>query len=390
MLEVGKPWIEADADIAEAIDFCMFYAAEMRRMAAPERTAPVPGEDSFQAYLPRGVAVVIAPWNFPLAILCGMTAAALVTGNAVIMKPAEQSGAVAARLMEIAARAGVPAGVLNLVSGLGEEVGERLVNHPQVDLIAFTGSKEVGLKICEACGRTRPGQRQLKRMVCEMGGKNALIIDADADLDEAVLGAVYSAFGFQGQKCSALSRLIVLDEVYDRFVARLVEAVSDLKVGSPEEPSTLIGPVIDGAAQKKIAEYIALGKTEARLAFEGDAPAEGYFIPPTIFVDVPPTARIAREEIFGPVLSVLKARDLDDALRIANDTEFALTGGFYSRSPANIERVKREFNVGNLYINRTSPARSWRGIPSAGSACRAAGPRPAGGITCSILCSRAW
>ncbi len=353
VLEVGKAWIEADADIAEAIDFCDYYAAEMRRMAAPERTAPVPGEDSFQEYIPRGLGVVIAPWNFPLAILCGMTTAALVTGNAVIMKPAEQSGVIAARFMEIAARAGVPAGVLQLISGLGEEVGEFLVEHPKVDFIAFTGSKEVGLKIWEAGGRTRPGQGQLKRVVCEMGGKNALIIDADADLDEAVVGAVYSAFGYQGQKCSALSRLIVLEEVYEAFVARLVEAVSDLKVGLPEEPGTVIGPVIDAEAQKRIQGYVAIGKTEAKLAFEGVAPAEGYFIPPTIFIDAAPDARIAREEIFGPVLTVIKARDLDEALAIANGTEFALTGGIYSRSPANIERVKREFAVGNLYINRT-------------------------------------
>lgn len=353
VLEVGKAWIEADGDLAEAIDFCDYYAAEMRRLAAPERTAPVPGEDSFQEYIPRGLGVVIAPWNFPLAILCGMTTAALVTGNAVIMKPAEQSGVIAARFMEIAARAGVPAGVLQLVSGLGEEVGEFLVEHPRVDFIAFTGSKEVGLKIWEAGGRTRPGQGQLKRVVCEMGGKNALIIDADADLDEAVVGAVYSAFGYQGQKCSALSRLIVLAEVYDAFVARLVEAVSDLKVGSPEEPGTVIGPVIDEDAQKRIQKYVAIGKGEAKLAFEGVALAEGYFIPPTIFIDAAPDSKIAREELFGPVLTVLKARDLDDALKIANDTEFALTGGFYSRSPANIEQVKREFAVGNLYINRT-------------------------------------
>lgn len=354
VLEVGKAWIEADGDVAEAIDFCDYYAAEMRRLATPERTAVVPGEDSFQEYIPRGVGVVIAPWNFPLAILCGMAVAAVVTGNAVIMKPAEQSGVIAARFMEIAAAAGVPAGVLQLISGLGEEVGEFLVEHPKVDFIAFTGSKEVGLKIWEAGGRTRPGQAQLKRVVCEMGGKNALIIDADADLDEAVVGAVYSAFGYQGQKCSALSRLIVLEDVYEAFVTRLVEAVSDLRVGPPEEPGTVIGPVIDREAQERIRRYIEIGEKEAKVAFAGKVPpGDGYFVAPTLFIDAAPDSQIAREEIFGPVLTVIKARDLDDALRIANGTDFALTGGLYSRSPVNIERVKREFAVGNLYINRT-------------------------------------
>ncbi len=231
--ETGKPWIEADGDIAEAIDFCDYYAVEMRRLGKPQRTHPVPGEVSEQDYLPRGVGLVIAPWNFPLAILCGMTTAALVAGNTVIMKPAEQSGVVAARFMDLARRAGVPGGVLNLVRGHGEDVGAFLVEHPQVDFIAFTGSKEVGLKIWEAGGRTRPGQAQLKKVVCEMGGKNALIVDADADLDEAVLGALYSAFGYQGQKCSALSRLIVLEDNYDRLVERLVEATRAVRVGRP-------------------------------------------------------------------------------------------------------------------------------------------------------------
>ncbi len=355
VFEVGKAWIEADADIAEAIDFCDFYAAEMRRLGRAEPTAIVPGETSVQEYLPRGVGLVIAPWNFPLAILCGMTVAALVTGNTVVMKPAEQSSVIAARFADLGRRAGLPPGVLNFLAGRGEDVGAYLVNHPKIDFIAFTGSREVGLKIWEAGGRTQPGQAQLKRVVCEMGGKNALIIDSDADLDEAVLGSVYSAFGYQGQKCSALSRLIVLADVYDRFLARLVEATSCLKVGPPEEPATIIGPVIDQDAYERIKGYIAIGQQEARLAFAGTAPSvgTGYFIPPTIFAEVPPTARIAREEIFGPVLAVLKARDLDEAILWANDTEFALTGGIYSRSPANIARVKREMVVGNLYINRT-------------------------------------
>ena len=354
VFEVGKPWVEADADVSEAIDFCDFYAAEMRRLGRPQNTLSVPGENSSQEYLPRGVGLVIAPWNFPLAILCGMTVAALVAGNTVVMKPAEQSGAVAARFMDIALRAGLPPGALNLLSGLGEEVGEFLVNHPKINFIAFTGSKEVGLKIWEAGGRTRPGQAQLKHVVCEMGGKNALIIDADADLDEAVIGSIYSAFGYQGQKCSALSRLIVLEDNYDRFVDRLVTAASCLRVGSPEEPGTVVGPVIDREAWERVQRYVAIGKTEARLAYGGTVPAGGgYFLQPTIFAEVPPTARIAREEIFGPILSVIKARNLDEAIRIANDTEFALTGGLYSRSPANIDRVKSELAVGNLYINRS-------------------------------------
>ena len=352
--EVGKAWVEADGDIAEAIDFCDFYAAEMRQLGRAQTTFAVPGENSFQEYVPRGVGLVIAPWNFPLAILCGMTVAALVSGNTVVMKPAEQSSITAARFMDLARRAGLPPGVLNLLTGLGEEVGEFLVNHPKIDFIAFTGSKEVGLKIWEAGGRTRPGQAGLKKVVCEMGGKNALIIDEDADLDEAVIGALYSAFGYQGQKCSALSRLIVLEACYDRFLERLVEATSNLKVGFPEEPATIVGPVVDADAHERIKKYVALGKTESRLAFEGKVPeGNGYFVGPTIFAEVPHTARIAHEEIFGPVLAVLKAKDLDEAIRLANDTEFALTGGLYSRSPANIERVKRELVVGNLYINRT-------------------------------------
>ena len=326
----------------------------MRQLGRPQATFSVPGENSMQEYIPRGVGLVIAPWNFPLAILCGMTVAALVTGNTVVMKPAEQSSITAARFMDLAQRAGLPPGVLNLLTGHGEDVGEFLVNHPKVDFVAFTGSKEVGLKIWEAGGRTRPGQSQLKKVVCEMGGKNALIIDADADLDEAVLGALYSAFGYQGQKCSALSRLIVHADCYDRFVERLVEATSNIKVGFPEEPATIVGPVVDREAHERIKKYVEIGKSEARLAFEGTVPAgDGYFVAPTIFAEVPPTARVAKEEIFGPVLAVLKARNLDEAIQFANDTEFALTGGLYSRSPANIERVKRELVVGNLYINRT-------------------------------------
>ncbi len=351
VFETGKNWTESDADVAEAIDFCRFYAREMRRISSSRYG--VPGEMNVHQYIPRGVALVIAPWNFPLAILCGMTTAALVAGNTVIMKPSEQSSVVGWRFMDILRRAGAPAGAVNFLPGSGEEVGAYLVEHPQVDLIAFTGSREVGLKIYEAAGRTLPGQKQLKHVICEMGGKNAMIVDNDADLDEAVPAILYSAFGFQGQKCSALSRLIVLKDNYERVLERLIEAAKSLEVGLPEEPGTVIGPVIDEAAYERILGYIALGKKEGDLAFQGKTPSGGgYFIPPTIFTDVSPQARIAQEEIFGPVLCVLKAANLDEALAWANGTQFALTGGFFSRSPANIERARAEMEVGNLYINR--------------------------------------
>ncbi|MDB6123209.1 MAG: rocA1 [Pedosphaera sp.] len=351
IFETGKTWMESDADVAEAIDFCNFYAREMRRIA--ERPYVVPGEANVHHYIPRGIAVVIAPWNFPLAILCGMTTAALVTGNCVIIKPSEQSSVIGARFMDILRRAGVPPGVVNFLPGSGEEVGAYLVNHPQIDLIAFTGSREVGLKIWEAAGKTQPGQKKLKHAICEMGGKNAMIVDSDADLDEAIPAILHSAFGYQGQKCSALSRLIVVKENYERVLSRLIEASRSLTVGLPEEPGTVLGPVIDKESYDRIKAYIEMGKQEAELVFEGEIPeGEGYFIPPTIFANVPPDARIAQEEIFGPVLSVLRAENLDQALAWANDSQYALTGGFFSRSPGNIERVKREMEVGNLYINR--------------------------------------
>ncbi|HJX97894.1 MAG TPA: L-glutamate gamma-semialdehyde dehydrogenase [Chthoniobacterales bacterium] len=352
--EVGKAWAEADGDIREAIDFCLFYAQQMRLIGRPRLTQHVLGEESYQHYWPRGVAMIIAPWNFPLAILTGMTTAALVTGNTVIMKPAEQSAVVGARLMEIFEEAGVPRGVLNYLPGKGSVMGAHLVDHKDVDLIAFTGSREVGLRIWKSAGETREGQRELKRVICEMGGKNAVIIDSDADLDEAIVDTIYSAFGYQGQKCSACSRLIILEEIYPRAMERLMSAAASLRVGNPEEPGITVGPVIDGKAHKTILGYIESGKQEARLAFQrGDVPTQGFFIPPTIFTNVDPKAKIACEEIFGPVLSVIKARDLDDAFEIANGTEFALTAGFFSRSPANIERAKAELVAGNVYINRS-------------------------------------
>src|SRR3989440_9186191 len=352
--EVGKAWAEADGDIREAMDFCLFYAEQMRLIGRPRLTQHVLGEESYQHYWPRGVAMIIAPWNFPLAILTGMMSAALVTGNTVIMKPAEQSAVIGAMLMEIFEEAGVPPGVLNYLPGKGSVMGAHLVDHKDVDLIAFTGSREVGLRIWETAGKTREGQRELKRVICEMGGKNAVIIDAYADLDEAIVDTIYSAFGYQGQKCSACSRLIILEEIYPRAIERLLNAAASLRVGNPEEPGITVGPVIDGTSYKRILEYIDLGKNESRLAFQrADVPQKGFFIPPTIFTNVSPKAKIACEEIFGPVLSVIKARDLDHAFEIANGTEFALTAGFFSRSPANIKRAKAEIVAGNVYINRS-------------------------------------
>ncbi|MBA2271160.1 MAG: L-glutamate gamma-semialdehyde dehydrogenase, partial [Chthoniobacterales bacterium] len=354
VFEVGKGWAEADGDIREAIDFLLFYAQQMRIMGRPKLTQHVLGEESYQHYWPRGVALVVAPWNFPIAILTGMVSAAIVTGNTVIMKPAEPSSVTGAFLMEIFEEADVPPGVLNYLPGHGSVIGQHLVDHPEVVMIAFTGSREVGLRIWESAGKTRPGQRELKRVVCEMGGKNAVIVDSDADLDEAIVDTVYSAFGYQGQKCSACSRLIVLEENYDRVVERLIAATASLRTDNPEAPGITVGPVIDEKAYKRIQERIEHGKTEATLAYQAkDIPATGYFIPPTIFTNVRPDSRLAQEEIFGPVLSVIKVRNLDEAIVVANGTKYALTAGFFSRSPANIERVKAELEAGNVYINRS-------------------------------------
>ncbi len=355
ILEAGKNWTEADADVAEAVDFCNFYAAVMRDLSRPQRTQAVAGESNWQHWWPRGVGIVIAPWNFPLAILTGMTAAAVVCGNAVLVKPSDQTPLIGAALMDLFVEAGLPAGVLNLVTGPGRSVGSHLVSHPQIDFIAFTGSKEVGLAIWETAGRTVPGQANLKKVVCEMGGKNCIIVDSDADLDEAVVGCIASAFGYQGQKCSALSRLIVLEDNYERFLERLLAAAASMRVGPAEIPGNVVGPVISREAQQHILGIIEVGRKDARLAWQGAVPDEpkACYVPPTIFTDVPPGSRLFRGEIFGPVLAVTRAKDFSEALRLANDSEFALTGGCYSRSPANIARVEAELVCGNLYINRT-------------------------------------
>ena len=355
VVEAGKPWRDADAEVAEAIDYCELYAREMLRLAERARRRDLPGERNFVVYEPRGVAAVVAPWNFPLAILAGMTVAALVTGNTVILKPAEQTPVIGKRFFDLLIEAGVPHGVANFLPGLGEEVGAQLVEHPDVALIAFTGSRQVGLGILAAAARMRPGQRLIKRVVAELGGKNAIILDDDADLDEAAAGVAQSAFGYAGQKCSACSRVIVLEAIHDVFLERLVEATKSLKIAPAEDPACRIGPVISAEARERIGLFIDKGKREARLAFAGDLgflKNEGHYVAPHIFADVPPSSVIAQEEIFGPVLAVLKARNLDEALAIANGTQYALTGGLFSRSPENIQRVKREFRVGNLYINR--------------------------------------
>lgn len=352
--ECGKQWREADADVAEAIDFCEFYAQEMLRLANPQRV-DVPGEDNETFYDARGVAVVIAPWNFPLAILTGMATAAAVTGNTVIMKPAEQSSVMAAKLMEMIQAVGFPTGVMNFLPGIGEDIGPTLVNHTNVAVIAFTGSRSVGLLINKQAADQIPAQEHVKRVLAEMGGKNAIIIDDDADLDEAVAGVVKSAFGYQGQKCSACSRAIVLEKLHDTFLERLVEATRSLTVAPADDPGSAVGPVIDDEARQRMLRYIAKGKEQSDLVFASDVGKladEGYYVGPHIFANVRPTDVIAQEEIFGPVLAVIKARDLDHALEIANGTPYALTGGLYSRSPANIKRIRREFRVGNLYINR--------------------------------------
>jgi len=351
ILECGKPWREADADLAEAIDFLEFYAADWHRLAPPRRLGQAPGELNQRLYSPRGVTAVIAPWNFPLAIPAGMVSAALVTGNPVIFKPSERAPMMGHWLTEILREAGVPEEVLCCLPG-GPDIGRALVRHPEIATIAFTGSKDVGLGILKDASMVVPGQHMVKRVLAEMGGKNAIIVDETADLDDAITGVVLSFTGYAGQKCSACSRAIVHAAIYDSFLDRLKEAVLSLKVGNPEEPGTQVGPVIDRRAQAKIQEYIEIGKKEARLLVEGTVTGPGWYIGPTVFADTAPTHRVAQEEIFGPILAVMKAASFQEALTMANSTAYALTGGVYSRSPANLELARQRFDVGNLYLNR--------------------------------------
>ena len=351
VFEVGKVVKEADAEVSEAIDFCLYYAQEMERLDKGVNY-DVAGETNRYIYQPRGIAVVISPWNFPLAIACGMTVAALVAGNCTLLKPAETSSVITAKFTEILVDAGIPQGVFQYLPGKGSQVGAYLVNHPDTHIIAFTGSQEVGCRIYAEAATLKPGQKHMKRVIAEMGGKNAIIVDESADLDQAVVGVVQSAFGYSGQKCSACSRVIVLEPIYDTFVQRLVAATKSLNIGATELPSTQVGPVIDAQARDRILAYIATGKTQAQVALEMTAPTQGYYIGPVIFSEVPPDATIAQQEIFGPVLAVIKVKDFNQALAVANSTNYALTGGLYSRTPSHIQQAQTDLEVGNIYINR--------------------------------------
>ncbi|MBM4160266.1 MAG: L-glutamate gamma-semialdehyde dehydrogenase [Ignavibacteria bacterium] len=352
--EVGKTWPEADADTAEAIDFIEFYAREMLRYAAPQPVTKIPTEKSELWYVPLGVGVVVPPWNFPLAILTGMTSAAIVTGNTVVLKPSSDSPLTGWMYVNLMREVGLPAGVLNFVSGPGGAVGDTLVAHPKTRFVSFTGSKEVGIQINELAAKVQPGQLWLKRVVAEMGGKDAIVVDDQTDLDAAAQATLVSAFGFQGQKCSAASRAIVVEKIYDRFLEILKQKGEKLSVGPSDEQSSYMGPVINEGSMNKILAYVDKGIAEGGRLLVGGKRVEGdgYFVQPTIIVDVDPKSTIAQEEIFGPVLAVIKARDFDHALEIANDTEFGLTGGVWTKNPKKKAKAKKVFHVGNFYINR--------------------------------------
>ncbi|HEX5774009.1 MAG TPA: L-glutamate gamma-semialdehyde dehydrogenase [Geomobilimonas sp.] len=379
ILEIGKQWDQAYADVTEAIDFLEYYAREMIRLGEPQRVGHAPGELNHYFYEPKGVAAVIAPWNFPLAISMGMASAAIVTGNCVVFKPSGITSIIGWHLVELFRAAGLPEGVFNYTPGRGSVMGDYLVDHPDVSLIAFTGSMETGLRIIDRAAKVHPGQVNVKKIICEMGGKNAIIIDDDADLDEAVPHVLYSAFGFQGQKCSACSRVIVLDAVYDKFVARLVSMASASKVGPSEDPTFYMGGVADDKAQKSIREYAEIGKKEGHLLYESPVPSgEGYYVPMTIIGGITPEHRIAQEEIFGPVLAVMRAKDFDQAIAWANSTKFALTGGIFSRSPEHLTTARREFRVGNLYINRNNTGALVERQPFGGSRMSGVGTKAGG------------
>ncbi|MGV3526127.1 MAG: L-glutamate gamma-semialdehyde dehydrogenase [Candidatus Sericytochromatia bacterium] len=351
--EVGKSWAEADGDLAEAIDFLEFYAREMLRLDGPHPVTPYPGEDNEVRYIPLGVGAIIPPWNFPLAILTGMSAAAIVTGNPVVLKPAEESMLTGWQFVRIMQSLGLPKGVLNFITGDGAELGPHMVSHPLTRFINFTGSKAVGLQIVENAAKMAPGQKWIKRVVAELGGKDAIVVDADADLEAAAQGIVAAAFGFQGQKCSACSRAIVHQDVYEQVLQRVADLTLDLRVGPVEDPQMQMGAVINQESEDRVLHYIALGKTEGRLVVGGEKLSEaGHFIAPTVIADLAPEARVAQDEIFGPVVAFIKARDFDEALQIANDTDYGLTGALYSGNEAHLQRAREEFFVGNLYLNR--------------------------------------
>ena len=352
--EVSKSWVEADVDVAELIDFCDYYAHQMLKLAGPQPVVPWPGEKNEMRYIPLGVGIVIPPWNFPGAIMGGMTAAAIVAGNTVVLKPASTSPVIAAQFYRILIEdVGLPKGVVNFLPGPGGAMGDALVDHPKTRFIAFTGSKEIGIRINERAAKVQPGQIWLKRTILEMGGKDSIVVDETADLDAAAEGITVSAFGFQGQKCSACSRAIIVDSVYDKVLEKVAERAKKLRMGDPTQKDTYMGAVIDDKAFKKISEYIDIGKKEGKLVVGGTADnSKGYFIEPTIFADIKPEDRLSQEEIFGPVLAFIRAKDYDDALRIANNTEYGLTGAVYSQDRERLERAREEFHVGNLYFNR--------------------------------------
>ncbi len=380
VFEAGKTWAEAEGDVAEAIDFCEYYARLALKLAHPDAVVQLPGEHDEMVYLPLGVGIVIPPWNFPLAILVGMTTAALVTGNTVVIKPSSDTPTIAAKFAEVLVEAGFPPQSFSLLVGSGAEIGDVLVSHPKTRFVSFTGSRDVGVHINELAAKTPKGQIWLKRVVAEMGGKDAIIVDSEADLDQAVTGVLYSAFGFQGQKCSACSRAIVDQSIYDEFLRKLKAQTETLTVGPSDDQANYMGPVINERARKTILEYIETGKQEGRLIAGGTAaPGDGYFIKPTVIADVKPEARIFQEEIFGPVLAVAKATDFDNALQLANDTEYGLTGAVFSRNPEKIAKAKRKFFVGNLYINRKCTgamvgAHPFGGFNMSGTDSKAGGP----------------
>ena len=354
VFEVSKNWAEADADITETIDFCEFYAREALRFAKAETPIQLPGEHDMLMYIPLGVGAVIPPWNFPCAIMAGMTLASIVSGNTVILKPSSDSPTIAAKFIELLEEAGMPEGVVNFCPGGGATFGDAIVSHPKTRYIAFTGSREVGLHINQSAAKQQPGQMWIKRTILEMGGKDAIIVDADADLDSAIEGVAQAAFGFQGQKCSACSRAIIDERIYDKFLEKLKNRVERITIGDPAE-NVNMGAVINEGSMKDILRYIEIGKKDGRLITGGaraTEAGEGYFIQPTVIADIPPKSTLEQEEIFGPVLVVIKARNFDHALEIANDTEFGLTGAVYSSSREKLDRAIREFHVGNLYLNR--------------------------------------
>lgn len=352
--EVAKTWPEADGDTAEAIDFCEFYARDMLSYANPRPLTKLAGEDNRLEYIPLGVGTIIPPWNFPLAIMAGMTAAAIVTGNTVVLKPSSDSPTIAFKFFELLEEAGMPAGVVNFMTGSGAEVGDIIVDHPKTRFVAFTGSKEVGLRINERAAKVHDGQIWIKRVVAEMGGKDAIVVADDANLEDAATGIVQAAFGFQGQKCSACSRAIIDAKVYEPMLEKIAERTAKIKTSDPIDSGTTMSAVINQAAFKTINDYIEKGKADGGrvIAGGGSDGEQGFYIEPTVIADVKPGATVEQEEIFGPVLAVIKANDYDDALRIANDTQFGLTGAVYSTDQAKLDRAQREFHVGNLYLNR--------------------------------------